>query len=493
MAILDKLKSFFDLGPYADKAFVQRELAKKGLPGFTNEVQSFSAPVFNIKPPDEYIGSVDYRGAIDSAINGAYSSRNFVELFHCLPEIFAPVHAIASRIANADFQLRKFRNDQVVYDNETWNRLFDTPNPLQHFRELIYEAVVYDLVTGNEMMYLNTPSTLTPSFENISTIWNLPADQIDIVAKEPLKLYTATSLEDIVNYYKLDDKNRFYPQDILHIRNTNIKWKDGKIRGKSPLLSADKAIANLIAVYEARNVIYTKRGALGFIVSRKSDGSGLISITPKEKQAIREEYNGNYGVTNNKTPLGITEAPIDFVKIGMSISELQPFEETFLDAQMIYAALNVPEDLMPKQKGATYENQLQAERRLYTGVIIPKATMYMQSLTNKLRLNEKKLYLYASFDSVDALQENKKEKALTEEIQGKVYLQRFKSGVCTINDWIIATGNEKDPNPICDKKIFELEDAEIAKLVGLFRVNNTPNNQNPNNNGQQNDGNQAGN
>jgi HK97 family phage portal protein len=463
MKLGERLKTIFDPTQWSDKAFIEHE--KKF---FTNE--PINAPIYSLRSPDEFISSGDYRGLIGSAIYGESSSRNFLNLFDCVPEIFAPIHAIASRIANADFQLRKYRNDQVVYDNEDWNRLFNTPNPLQHFRELIYEAVVYELVTGNEYMYFNTPTTLAKGYQNVMAIWNLPADQIKPIHNSSLKLFTATTVEDIVNSYKLDDKNFFEPKDVLHIKSINLNWADRKIKGRSPLLSADKAIANLIAVYEARNVIYTKRGALGAIVSRKSDESGLIPLPKGAKDALRADINSTYGLTGGRDTYSVTDQPVDFIRFGMSITDLQPFDETVADAAAIYGALNVPFELAPKVKGETFANQMTAERSMYENTIIPKTNMYMQSLTNKLGLNEAKLYLYASFDHVTALQENKKEKADTEKVRGDIFFQRFKSGVSTINDWIIDTGGEKDPNPICDKKIFDLTEEEISKLLAAFRV-----------------------
>jgi HK97 family phage portal protein len=446
--------------------------AIKSMPGFTNEMQTFSGPTYSLTPPDVLIGSRDYRGS-DNPFTGAVAARNFLELFDCIPEIFAPIHAIASRIANADFQLRKYRNDAVVFDNEDWNRLYNKPNPLQHFREFIYEAVVYELVTGNEYMYFNTPSTLNRDYKNVVAMWNLPSDQIEPITNSSLKLFTATTVEDIINRYKLDDKNYFETKDILHIKAINLKWKDRKIKGRSPLLSADKAIANLIAVYEARNVIYTKKGALGAIVSRKSDDSGLIPLGKGEKDRLQQDFQSTYGVTGNRSPYAITDQPVDFIKFGGSITDLQPFDETLADAAAIYGALNVPFELAPKAKGETFANQATAERSMYENTVIPKANMYMQSLTNQLGLNEAKLYLFASFDHVTALQDNKKDKAQTDELVGKVFLQRFDSGVCTLNDWAVAVGNEKHADPICDKRVFEMTDDEIAKVKATFRMTMT--------------------
>jgi hypothetical protein len=118
----------------------------------------------------------------------------------------------------------------------------------------------------------------------------------------------------------------------------------------------------------------------------------LIPLTPNEKRKVSDDMQGTYGVTGNKEPFAVTDVPVEFIRFGMSIAELQPFEETLADAAAIYGALNVPFELAPKREQTTFSNLETAERSLYQNVIIPKATNIMQSLTNKLGFNEARLY-----------------------------------------------------------------------------------------------------
>ena len=67
------------------------------------------------------------------------------------------------------------------------------------------------------------------------------------------------------------------------------------------------AIDNLIPVYQARNVIYMKRGALGIFVSEKKDETGTVAMTEDEKRNLREEFNENYGLDNSRFPYGLSD------------------------------------------------------------------------------------------------------------------------------------------------------------------------------------------
>lgn len=454
---------------WSDEDFKQRSL--KAMPSMyyeqTRGIHNYSLDQgFSIIEPERY----------RSLIYGGYAPSNFIELFHCIPEIFAPIHEIASRIANADFQLRKTFNDEIVYKNKEWNKLFETPNPLQHFRELIYEAVVYEYVTGDEFMYFNNPATLSNRFENIVAIWNLPADSVTPVLYDKIKLFSATDIKDIVKSYRLDDNTEFLPENILHIRSINLSWKDRKLKGKTQLLSADKAIQNLIAVYEARNVIYTKRGALGFIVSRKTDADGTMSLTDSEKTQILNQHHSRHGLGQGQFPVGVADAPIDYIKIGATISELEPFKETLADACAIYGVLGVPDNLIPGADKKSYENFAQADRALFQNVVIPKANMYMQSISNKLGLTEAKLYLHASFDNVESLQENKTEKASWKSKNFDTGLKMFQAGVIKLNELVVESGYEKKDNPLYDKVLYDMDEQELERVKEIMNIQKPVNN-----------------
>lgn len=380
------------------------------------------------------------------ALSGDVTDHNLIELFHCVPEIFAPVHAVAFRVASGVFQVKKYSDDSVIYENKQLNKLLSTPNPLQNFQQLIYEAVVYELVTGKNFLFHNVPDTLAFDYKNIQALWNLWANKITVnvnLENNQLKLLSATELKDLVKHYKLEGRDKpIEPERILFTHEMTLEAKDNKLNGKSPLASAKKAIANLIAVYEARNVIYTKRGALGFIVSRKSDASGQTALSPKEKKAILDELQEKYGLKKAKSLVGVSDAPVDFVRIAMSIAELQPFEETQADALAIASVLGVDKDLLPLPDGTTFENKKYAERSLYQNVCIPRAKSWAQTLTNFWQLEKYGLYLDVSFDHIEVLQENKKEKSEVTKNNVESFTKLYEKGLITKNQALINCGLE---------------------------------------------------
>lgn len=408
---------------------------------------------------------------VESLLEGPYGRDNFINLFYLLPEIFAPVNEIASRVADAVWQLRKEWNDEVDYSNKDFNRLFSQPNPMMSFKQLVWQMCCYELLTGADIQFFNRPSTLAPDFSNILSWWNLPTNQLQIIKKEGVDVYSSTNMNDLIDSYSIttNGRKREFPiQNVLPFINHDLYRGNDPIRFKSPLCGARVAIKNLLPVYEARGVIYIKRGALGFLVSKKSDESGLISLTPKEKQEAQNEYSKSYGLLAGQNQVGVAAAPLEFIKTSMSIQELQPFDETLADAIAIYSVLKVPRHLVPTKDQSTFANAAADMKSFYGNVIIPMANRYAEAWTNYFKIDRR--YIYADFSMVPELQENRKEKSEVDERNGKVWLTRWQSGVATLNDWLTSFEGKPGVGSIYDKKLFEYTPEELETVKNYINL-----------------------
>jgi HK97 family phage portal protein len=409
-----------------------------------------------------------------SAIWGQYTDSNLTVLFHEVPEIYTPVHIIASLISSGVFTVKKMKDDSPVDNNKYMNRLLSSPNPLQNWQELIYQAMAYQMVTGKNYLYANVPDTLTINYRNISTLINLPADNVQLRTDPMIKILSATAIEDLILDYLTPDGAQgiinIPPSKVMYTKYTSLYAYDLNIRGRSPLLSAQKAITNLIAVYEARNVIYTKRGALGFLVSKKGDASGMIPLSPKEKKELQDDYNKTYGLTSSKSPVAITSLPVDYIQVAATIADLQPFEETEYDASAIFAVYGVPRELMPRKEGATFENYNHALKSLYENAVIPRAKSLVRSISAFLKLEEVDLYLDVDFGHVKVLQENLKEKSAVDWRNNETSRVRFQYGIITLNDWRTTCGLEPAQNGLYNKLIYDMTPDELTKVETILKL-----------------------
>src|SRR5690606_3837531 len=116
---------------------------------------------------------------------------------------------------------------------------------------------------------------------------------------------------------------RLKPDQITHetyLRTgEEVCYRDCRLKGVGPLQAAEKPISNLVAVYAARNVIYVKRGALGFIVTEQGDADGKQALTKIEKEELLKDFHDTYGLEADKSPVGLTRFPMSFIRTAMSI------------------------------------------------------------------------------------------------------------------------------------------------------------------------------
>ena len=408
-----------------------------------------------------------------SVLDGEFATDNMIELFMCLPEVYTPVHLIAQGVSDAIWQLRYFSNDKVIYSDAAFNRLFSQPNPIEDIRKIIYNAVCYEILTGRQIFYLNRPKVLTAKYENILTWTNLPPN-VNIKTDKTIDPYTATDIKDFIESIKID-KRVIEINNVIPIIHTSLKNNYDMNCCNSMLLGAKKAIDNLIPVYEARKAIYVKRGAMGMWVSRKGDASGSVALSSIEKKAVRNEVDSNYGLTGGRATVGVSDQPIDFINSSMSIVEMQPFTETLHDAISIGGVLGVPRSMILSPDQGTFNNVSEDKKNFITSVVMPWANRYANYFTKYFGIADANKYVFPSFDHLPALQENLKEKADVDSVNGNTWLLRWKSGVSTLNEWITSIDGVKGTLPLYDKKIFEMDESELMIAQSVMNIKNKNN------------------
>ena len=412
-----------------------------------------------------------------------FCGENYLELFKTVPEVYFPINFIASRIAGATFEIKRVKDDSIVYYRREFNKFLDQPNCLMKFRELVYLHFVYKLATGNAFLRAAMGEGINADrrWRWCDNFWELPAELVEVEPQPYMKnMFGMATKEDLVKAYRLKiglasfcDINPF---EIWHDRDGMPSYNNDArfMMSRSRLESQQKSISNLIAVYQARNLIYVKQGGLGFIVSKKTDATGTVPLNEKEKNAIIEQHNGKYGVVGDKMPYGISDVPIDFVRTNLSISELQPFDETLQDAITIAGAYGIPSVLVPRKDQSTFSNQSTAEKAVYSSQIIPMTKRFCQDLTSFLGLEEDGFYLDCCFKDVDCLQVGLKESENVKKLLNERCKMQFENGLITINDWRAQICEEKlvseEYPEVFDKVLFNMTDEEIAFINRVFNI-----------------------
>ncbi len=310
-------------------------------------------------------------------------------------------------------------------------------------------------------------------FQWCSNFWELPAHRVYVRPKlhsYGTPIFGIADKDELLDGYTLDineySEKTIPSHQIWHDRDglPTITSMSGFLKSDSRLLSVKKPIANLIAVYEARNVIYLKRGALGFIVAQKQDETGTIALEPREKEALQRAVDERYGVGAGKSPYAVTDVPVNFIRTNLSISELQPFDETLEDAIKIASVFGIPSVLVPRKDQATFSNQDTAEKSVYSSVIIPATKRFCEALTTFLGLERKGLYIDCDFSDVACLQTGLKEAEEVKKLVNDRCLSQFNSGLISINDWRAQIHEDAFKDEVFNKVKFDMTPEERARI-----------------------------
>ena len=404
------------------------------------------------------------------------ANANFITLFNTVPEVAWPVNYIASRAAGAKYVLKRFKDDTVVWNNDTINRLLVKPNAFESWYRTLWKHFAYKLVTGNSFI----KAAMSDAFAGTKTLYKwcdryvtLEEPYVTIEYKRQMgDIYGVSDVVDVVQCYYHDYglfvHRPIAPQCVFHDVDDTFGFYNGDpLRAKSRLMSVLKPISNLIAVYEARNIIYVKQGGLGWLVSEMSDEMGSRALTKEEKKQILEEADKMYGFGEGKYPYGISDVKMSFIRTNLSITDLQPFDETLADAVIIAGIYGIPPVLIPRKDQSTYANQANAEKAVYSSVIIPLVQRFCQEFTHFLGLDQDGLYLDADFSDVECLQTGKKEEQEVNRLISDRCKIEFESALITLNDWRSQQGYERVENPLYDKLVTDMTPEEIER-VKLF-------------------------
>ena len=405
--------------------------------------------------------------------------RNYAFMFHNIAEIQFPIMYIAKRAANAQYVLRKSSDDTIVWADSARGimdkyvaglvekGLLTSPNPYMTFREFVMNAVINKLLFGNQYIYAYTDKNDGRLWETCGTYYVLPSQSVTV---EQTGRSVIGGTADVRYRYADGGAIRILPGDmVFHLKDlpTFTSTREGQLLGRSRLDAQKYPVSNIIAVYEARNAIYVKRGALGLIVNQKKDADGTMAMTPAEKANILQDFQNTYGVVGDKAPVAISQVPVSYVPIGMSISELRPFEECLLDAAAIAGAYGVDSNLIPRKDNPTFNNLNTAELNVYNSVVMPEVKSWLDGFNRFLGLYDAGYYIDALWDDVSILQDNAQRMENAKSSVSARCEREFKAGIITLNDWRAAIGRERLEGDIYNKTLLDMTWQEVQQINSI--------------------------
>lgn len=332
------------------------------------------------------------------------------------------ISILASAAANGKKYLVDLSGNEILWSSgktgvKNARRLFvERPNPLQSVKEFNLERMFMFFTYGNNYVYLNNPlDTFETDIQTVQTMYNLPSEYTTV--KQTGKIFDQVDIRGIIEMYSLINYSpvrEFSPDKIIHFNDINLSDVGNSIIGSSRLESLRYPITNTQLAFEAMNVILKSRGMQGIIKANNKDGTGTqIPLGDKAKSEIDKTFKADYGLREHQNQFLISYSDIDYIKTIMNSEELGIYKEFSNNAMIISNGFGIPPELYKTyMQGATFENQVQAVRRLYQDTIIPLVENEDQYYTERLNMRKYGMELKTDFSHIISLQEAFKEKAV---------------------------------------------------------------------------------
>lgn len=315
-------------------------------------------------------------------------------------------------------------------------KLLKRPNPLQSWNQFMAQAKVYEQVFGEVFIFAIIPAGFTDK-SKVKALWVVPNWIVNV--KLTGKHYFQTELEDIIAGYDISINGSITPLpdgSVIHIRDINQNSTD-VIRGQSRLASLQDPISNIVAAYEARNILITRKGALGILSNQTRDAAGAVPLKENEKLEVQEDFR-KYGLGKDQYQVIITNANLKWQPMTFPTRDLMLFEEIEDDVRQIADNYDYPMYLLGFKAGSTFSNVGEAKKSLYQDTIIPEAEGWAEVLTSFFELEESGLKLSVFYDHLDIFQESEKERAEAFKVKNEAFKIAYELGVVTKEEWRVG-------------------------------------------------------
>lgn len=332
-------------------------------------------------------------------------TNNEFNLYRTTPELFIVINKFATMFSNGRFVVKDYKTGEIL-ENDPLLKLLEKPNVMMNRNTWLMDIAINYNVYGSSYIYMNKGSQLS---DYPSVLMNLP--NADLSIKKTGKLYKATKVEDIIEWYKLRTSGeKFETDEVFVLRRVN---PNDPVIGLSPLEALQMPITNIRGAYGFRNVNITKKGAMGMI-SAETSANGTIPLNEADRTDLEKQFSSEtHGIFDRQAPVKFSDKPVKYQHLAYPIKDSMLFEEVSEDMLKIIDAYGLNKNIFSNKEGSKFANLAEGLRMAYQDAIIPFAEMFCYGLTDSLKLEEQGKYIELDYSHLPVMKDNELDKATT--------------------------------------------------------------------------------
>lgn len=309
-----------------------------------------------------------------------------------VPTVYKAIKAISDNAPQAKLRFYRKSDDEKYLDADL-QKLFDNPNPLMSFSELIEATIIYHRLHGEAFWIFEK------SFGQITGARKVPAE---IWTFSPTKFKENISKETGELLGWRYNKEIYANEDVMQIKDFSPY---DEIRGLSPLKPARQTID-----IDWQQMVYNK----AFFKNDATPSFALSTDQPLNKtqrQQILEWWNKENRGASNAFKAAVFESGLKPVSIAHSATDMQFIDQKKLNREEMIGIWRVPKSMFSITDDLNYATFIGQKKLFWTDTIMPILNRIAEELNAKF-FNRYLPDVYCKFDysNVLALQEDLKER-----------------------------------------------------------------------------------
>ncbi len=273
-------------------------------------------------------------------------------------------HLCGDAVASTNVAIVRGREKRKA-TNAPLEALLESPNPEQTLYELLYLCVMHIKFTGQAFLY-KFPETGRPQ-----QLWTLNPKRVEIVANS----------DGTVNRYQLSlgqgMKKSLPFESVIHIRRphpNNDFFGLGEVEAGEALLQGQVNAADW-----SSNFWRNGAAPSGVMVE-----SGDNPPRPEDWEKLKRKFKEDYAGRENSGKIAWLYGKWEYVKLGLTMEEMQNIESQKWSVEQIFALNQVPLSVAGIKDAANYATAQLDEQRFRRYAIRPLCRMIADTLSSDL-------------------------------------------------------------------------------------------------------------
>ena len=271
------------------------------------------------------------------------------------PFVFMVVNRIAKTTATLEREFIDKTTGEAVEVPQELRDLLSKPNEIDTEESFLYRIYTNFLTTGQSFTIGKAPIGFT-QYRNLCV--PVPSN-VQIIQDRfgfPLEYQY-----NFFNYSGVSSK-----EDVLHNMTPDIR--SDSLRGFSTLQPMAKTWQSNNKIWESEAYFHDNKGISGVLY-----GDGNKTLTPKEQQALQNQYNTKHTGAKNFGGVMVNTTKLGFLQMGVNPADLKSIEARIDHLRAICAAFNVDSKLFGDPASSTYNNMQEATVAMILNAVLPLA------------------------------------------------------------------------------------------------------------------------